>query len=500
MLSASVGASYAATPDTAIRYVYDDAGRLKAVSDPATETATYSWDAVGNLLSVRRVGSLSLSVIQVSPTRGQVGMTVTVYGTGFRTVASDNTVKFNGTATTVTSAAKTELVVKVPTGATTGAVSVTTPDGTATSADPFVVTQPNRPVVTSISPTIANRGDLVTVTGTNFGERTTNVATVNETRAGVESETATSLALKVPEMNASGRVSVTSFEGTGVGPDLFVAPPLKMATQIGVTGRMTVGETKNFTIPAPKELALYVFDATAGQRVAYTYSGSDSFSRLQVITPDGSYIEPPTAGEPLDVPKTGTYTFYVDGSANMTGTITTFEVPPDQDQTIVPTQAGAARTLTFNVARQNANLRFSGQAGQWISVQGSAVTGGGSYFVDVRKPDGTILGGSSVFFSPFAQNFIDAVELSADGTYSIHVDPINATTGSLTITTYDATPLTGPLQPTAGGTSQNVPLSTPGRNASFSFGGTGGDKVSLRMLQNTFASPLVRIYNPDGTS
>src|SRR5215210_4043339 len=114
MLSASVGASYAATPDTAIRYVYDDAGRLKAVSDPATETATYSWDAVGNLLSVRRVGSLSLSVIQVSPTRGQVGMTVTVYGTGFRTVASDNTVKFNGTATTVTSAAKTELVVGFP--------------------------------------------------------------------------------------------------------------------------------------------------------------------------------------------------------------------------------------------------------------------------------------------------------------------------------------------------------------------------------------------------
>lgn len=81
-----------------IRYIYDDLGRLVGVVDPAADTAVYSYDAVGNLLSIARFASTTVSIIAVSPGSGAVGATVTISGTGFSTTPGQNTVTFNGTA------------------------------------------------------------------------------------------------------------------------------------------------------------------------------------------------------------------------------------------------------------------------------------------------------------------------------------------------------------------------------------------------------------------
>ena len=62
-------------------YVYDDAGRLTAVIDPTGDTAIYNYDAVGNLLSITRQASSTLSVLDFTPKSGPVGTTVTIYGT-----------------------------------------------------------------------------------------------------------------------------------------------------------------------------------------------------------------------------------------------------------------------------------------------------------------------------------------------------------------------------------------------------------------------------------
>lgn len=40
-----------------IAYVYDESGRLIAAVDPAGENAVYSYDSVGNLLSISRQSS-----------------------------------------------------------------------------------------------------------------------------------------------------------------------------------------------------------------------------------------------------------------------------------------------------------------------------------------------------------------------------------------------------------------------------------------------------------
>ena len=60
----------AATNATGIAYAYDDLGRLSAVADPTTGTARYSYDAVGNILSIVRQSSSTLSLIEFSPKRG----------------------------------------------------------------------------------------------------------------------------------------------------------------------------------------------------------------------------------------------------------------------------------------------------------------------------------------------------------------------------------------------------------------------------------------------
>ena len=77
------------------------------------------------------------AIILNSPASGNVGTSVTITGMH---LAGTSKVTFNGTAATITSASPAKIVVKVPTGATTGKIKVTTPGGTATSATSFKVT------------------------------------------------------------------------------------------------------------------------------------------------------------------------------------------------------------------------------------------------------------------------------------------------------------------------------------------------------------------------
>src|SRR5271156_1710238 len=65
------------------------------------------------------------SITNLSPTSGAVGASVTITGTNFGASQGFSTVKFNGTAGTVTSWSATSIVLPVPSAATTGNVVVT---------------------------------------------------------------------------------------------------------------------------------------------------------------------------------------------------------------------------------------------------------------------------------------------------------------------------------------------------------------------------------------
>jgi uncharacterized protein (TIGR03437 family) len=72
------------------------------------------------------------------PTSGEVGATVLILGNNLRSATS---VSFNGTAATFKVVSSTEIKTAVPTGATTGFVTVTTPKRTLKSNAVFRVTK-----------------------------------------------------------------------------------------------------------------------------------------------------------------------------------------------------------------------------------------------------------------------------------------------------------------------------------------------------------------------
>ena len=144
-----------------IQYYYDDLGRLVTVVDQSGNVVSYTYDAVGNILSIGRstVAQGSLAIFDFNPQTGPVGTSVTIRGQGFSPTPSSDTVKFNGSVAAVTSATTTTLVATVPIGATTGPVSVTVASNTATSSTNFTVVP--LPVITSVWPKSALFGAVI---------------------------------------------------------------------------------------------------------------------------------------------------------------------------------------------------------------------------------------------------------------------------------------------------------------------------------------------------
>src|SRR5207245_9938203 len=93
----------------------------------------------------------------------------------------------------------------VPSGATTGLISVTTPGGTATSATAFTVIP--APTLTSFTPTSGAVGSTVTITGTAFTGAT--AVTFNGTSAvSFSVNSSTSIGATVPSGATTGQISV----------------------------------------------------------------------------------------------------------------------------------------------------------------------------------------------------------------------------------------------------------------------------------------------------
>ena len=147
-------------------YVYDDAGRLIGAIDSAGDSATYRYDAVGNLLGIARGGAGGPAITSFTPTSGGPGTAVTVSGAGYAGAPSDNVLTFGGVRATVTSSTPTRLTVTVPTGAATGPLTVTTPAGSARSSGVFAVTAADLAPTALRAPATAGAQQPITVSWT----------------------------------------------------------------------------------------------------------------------------------------------------------------------------------------------------------------------------------------------------------------------------------------------------------------------------------------------
>jgi len=123
-----------------IHYVYDELNRLVAVVDQQGNAATYTYDAVGNILRVDRfdatadMGGVAISLF--TPSAGAAGATVQVFGRGFGASITQNSLFFDGHAADIVAAAPNRLIARVPANATTGPLSVAAPAGSTSSWGP----------------------------------------------------------------------------------------------------------------------------------------------------------------------------------------------------------------------------------------------------------------------------------------------------------------------------------------------------------------------------
>lgn len=486
-----------------ISYVYDDAGRLRAVIDPASDTAIYAYDRVGNLTGITRQPSTTLAVLQFTPSAGPGGTPVTLYGMGFSATPASNTVKFNGTTATVLTASTTVLTANVPSGATTGPIAVTVGANTATSAASFTVGS-GAPTLSGLTPAVANYGATVTLTGTNYDTTPINNRVAFTAAMGaVATATNTTITVPVPSTAQTGPLSVSTISGTATSPqELYVAPPGVVATDVQYTGRITVdGSTVVASITTANKTGLLVFNGTAGQRVSVGLSAVTipQFTGA-VYRPDGVVMTVPaplfgTGGGSLDLgllPLTGTYTIVFDPVSTYTGNIT---VTASTELTGTITPGGAAVPITISRVGQNARYTFSGTAGQTISLGVTSVTIS-SLAISIVKPDGTNLVAPTSFST--SGGAIDSQILPATGTYAIVVDPAQAFIGNVTIRLYNTPDITGTI--TLDGATVTPSLTVPGQRARYTFSGTAGQWVNLGLTAVTISSSAVSLLKPDGTT
>lgn len=133
----------------AVTYGYDANGRLSSVTLPTGESVTYSYDPAGNITAIQRVAGQGPQFLSFGPQSGLAGDIITFTGINFGSITS---ISFNGTNATVFSGTMNQITATVPSGATTGQISVTLSNGTFTTSTFSVVALQVAPSFVSVLP------------------------------------------------------------------------------------------------------------------------------------------------------------------------------------------------------------------------------------------------------------------------------------------------------------------------------------------------------------
>lgn len=151
-----------------------------------------------------------------TPVSGPVGTEVNIGG---EFLSGTSVVTFNGVPATFREGfAGTNLVAKVPVGATTGPVKVVTPSGSFTTTSNFTVISAAAPTITEISPVSAPAGSTVTINGSNLSFVTQ--VTFNGVQASF-TLFGTVISATVPQGATTGLVTVTGPGGSATSASEF---------------------------------------------------------------------------------------------------------------------------------------------------------------------------------------------------------------------------------------------------------------------------------------
>jgi large repetitive protein len=250
-------------------------GRIKVTTPAGTATSATNF----------HVDNSPPTIASFSPTSGAVGTSVVIRGDHLSAVTQ---VTFNGTNATFTVTSDARIDTKVPTGATTGRIKVSSAAGSATSAQDFVVGGPPR--ITSILPTTGRVGASVSILGTNLAGATR--VLFGSRDAGFSVVSPTQIAASVPSGASTGPVKVTTPAGTTTGPRFVVfhgrAVTLSLRGDLTAFGRVGVRDGYD---PCAQAATVLIQRRASGhwRTVARVASGQGGAYLVRLPGQSGSY-------------------------------------------------------------------------------------------------------------------------------------------------------------------------------------------------------------------
>jgi hypothetical protein len=271
-------------------------------------------------------GVVRPTINSFAPTSGPVGSSVDIVGSNFNLAT---TVTFDSISASFTVASDSEIHATVPAGATTGLISVTTPNGTEWSSTSFTVT-PVTPTISAVTPTSGPAGTTVDIQGSGFTRPST--VRFNGTDASYTVDSDSEVHATVPAGATTGPISITVPSGVATSPSPFtVIPPPALSTFTPSSG------------PAGTTIDLQGGGFTGATSVTFNgtnaYYTVDSDSEIHATLPAGA-----TTG-PISVSTPG-------GTATSSASFTV--VPPSALSALTPS---------------------SGPAGTTVDLQGAGLTG-----------------------------------------------------------------------------------------------------------------------------
>jgi Bacterial pre-peptidase C-terminal domain len=159
------------------------------------------------------------------------------------------------------------------------------------------------------------------------------------------------------------------------------------------------------------------------------------------------------------------------------------------------TTLGSSATVSAAGASEIGLLIFDVTAGQRVSLSLSGGTFSFCYLVYLFAPDGTQLAEDTC---PAATDFVDSVTAPYTGTYTVGLNFLSNSSGSVSVTPNNASDVTSAI--TIGGSTVTSTTTVPGQNIALTFSGTAGNAISLLETGSTFSSGAnLTVFAPNGT-
>ena len=241
------------------------------------------------------------------------------------------------------------------------------------------------------------------------------------------------------------------------------------------TSSLTLGHEVTGTLTNPGDEHNYTFTGSIGQQVYFDPRDQTSGFYAYLANPSGSEVFsayfPSGDYGPYTLTQAGTYTLTIYGSGTNTGAYD-FSLDDLSAATPIALTAGSGTTVTGTLATGlTTNLySFSGTAGQLVYFKGLQDSPGSSAIAYLYGPN------SNYITYSYTENSVQWT-LPGTGTYTVAVAGVNGTTTGSVSYQFELFDNVNPSASLTLGQEVTGTLTNPGDQATYTFTGTGGQRI-----------------------